>query len=55
MTVFCNFKASLQFYVIGFVFDKSLIINVVLVELQPLHKIYYLLYKSIYYIYKIAQ
>lgn len=27
MTVFCNFKASLQFYVIGFVFDKYMKIN----------------------------
>lgn len=52
MTVFCNFKAVLQFYVIGFVIDKSLIISVISVKLHKLHKIYYLLYKSIYYIYK---
>lgn len=52
MTFFCNFKAVLQFYVIGFVIDKYMKINKLCFKLHKLHKIYYLIYGSIYYIYK---
>ena len=43
MAVFCNFKAVLQFYVIGFVFDKYMKINKLYFKLHKLHKIYYLI------------